>query len=55
MKKYWKTRIFSIKTFIFGLRHDYQAVRNTAINERNTIAAAIRKKQGEAAAPLIVT
>ena len=29
MKKYWKTRISSLKTFIIGLRHDYQAVRNT--------------------------
>lgn len=29
MKKYWKTRIPSLKTFIVGIKRDFQAVRNT--------------------------
>ena len=29
MKKYWKTRIPSLKTFIIGIKRDFQAVRNT--------------------------
>lgn len=29
MKKYWKTNISSLKTFIIGIKRDYQAVRNT--------------------------
>lgn len=29
MKKYWKTKVSSLKTFIIGLKHDYLAVRNT--------------------------
>lgn len=29
MKKYWKTRIPSLKTFIIGIKMDFQAVRNT--------------------------
>lgn len=29
MRKYWKTKTSSLKTFIIGLMHDYQAVRNT--------------------------
>lgn len=29
MKQYWRTRIPSLKTFIIGLKRDYQAVRNT--------------------------
>ena len=29
MKRYWKTNIPSLKTFIIGIKRDYQAVRNT--------------------------
>lgn len=29
MKRYWKTNISSLKTFIIGIKRDYQAVRNT--------------------------
>lgn len=29
MKRYWKTEIHSLKTFIIGIRKDFQAVRNT--------------------------
>lgn len=29
MKEHWKTKISSLKTFIIGLKKDYQAVRNT--------------------------
>lgn len=29
MKQYWRTKISSLKTFIIGLKRDYQAVRNT--------------------------
>lgn len=29
MKEHWKTKIASLKTFIIGLKKDYQAVRNT--------------------------
>ena len=29
MKKYWKTSISSLKTFIIGIKRDFQAVRNT--------------------------
>lgn len=29
MKEHWKTRISSLKTFVIGLKKDYQAVRNT--------------------------
>ena len=28
MKEHWKTKISSLKTFIIGLKKDYQAVRN---------------------------
>ena len=29
MKEHWKTKISSLKTFVIGLKKDYQAVRNT--------------------------
>ena len=29
MKRYWKTGIQSLKTFIIGIKRDFQAVRNT--------------------------
>ena len=29
MKKHWKTRIPSLKTFVIGQKKDYQAVKNT--------------------------
>lgn len=29
MKRYWKTDIQSLKTFIIGIKRDFQAVRNT--------------------------
>ena len=29
MKRYWKTSISSLKTFIIGIKRDFQAVRNT--------------------------
>ena len=29
MKKYWNTGISSLKTFIRGIKRDFQAVRNT--------------------------
>ena len=29
MKRYWKTEIHSLKTFIIGIKKDFQAVRNT--------------------------
>ena len=29
MKRYWNTTISSLKTFIIGIKRDFQAVRNT--------------------------
>ncbi len=29
MKKYWKTKVNTLKTFITGIRMDYNAVKNT--------------------------
>src|SRR5574344_796529 len=45
MKRYWNTGILSLKTFILGVKRDFQAVRNTIrLNKTNGITEGVVNK-----------